>query len=86
MAIVCKTNCERKKRNRHADILILVKLLAVVPTLFLQSVDDPMGVIHPGQHGSTFGGNPVAAEVAIAALEVVRDEELVENAISREAI
>ena len=39
-----------------------------------------MGVIHPGQHGSTFGGNPVAAEVGIAALQVVVDEKLAQNA------
>ena len=39
-----------------------------------------MNVIHPGQHGSTFGGNPVAAEVAIAALSVVRDEDLAQAA------
>jgi ornithine--oxo-acid transaminase len=39
-----------------------------------------MGVIRPGQHGSTFGGNPLAARVAIAALEVIKDERLAENA------
>jgi ornithine--oxo-acid transaminase len=39
-----------------------------------------MGVIKPGTHGSTFGGNPVAAAVAVAALKVVRDEKLEENA------
>ncbi len=39
-----------------------------------------MMVIKPGQHGSTFGGNPIAAKVAIAALEVVNDEKLVSNA------
>ena len=39
-----------------------------------------MNVIKPGQHGSTFGGNPVAAKVAIAALEVVKDEKLIQNA------
>src|SRR5690606_38337869 len=39
-----------------------------------------MNVIKPGQHGSTFGGNPIAAAVAIAALEVVREENLAENA------
>jgi ornithine--oxo-acid transaminase len=39
-----------------------------------------MDVFKPGQHGSTFGGNPVAAAVAIAALEVVRDENLAQNA------
>jgi ornithine--oxo-acid transaminase len=39
-----------------------------------------MNVIKPGQHGSTFGGNPIAAAVAIAALQVVEDENLAENA------
>ena len=39
-----------------------------------------MNVIKPGNHGSTFGGNPIAAAVAMAALEVVRDEKLAENA------
>jgi ornithine--oxo-acid transaminase len=39
-----------------------------------------MDVIQPGQHGSTFGGNPIAAAVAVAALEVVRDENLAEKA------
>ena len=39
-----------------------------------------MNVIKPGNHGSTFGGNPVAAAVAIAALDVVRDESLAQNA------
>ena len=42
--------------------------------------DNIMNVIKPGNHGSTFGGNPIAAAVAIAALEVVRDEDLAENA------
>jgi ornithine--oxo-acid transaminase len=42
--------------------------------------DEIMMVIKPGQHGSTFGGNPIAAKVAIAALEVVNDEKLVSNA------
>lgn len=42
--------------------------------------DNIMNVIKPGNHGSTFGGNPVAAAVAIAALEVVKDEALAENA------
>jgi ornithine--oxo-acid transaminase len=39
-----------------------------------------MNVIQPGNHGSTFGGNPIAAAVAIAALDVVREEDLAENA------
>jgi ornithine--oxo-acid transaminase len=42
--------------------------------------DHIMEVIRPGEHGSTFGGNPVAAKVAMAALEVVKDEKLAENA------
>jgi ornithine--oxo-acid transaminase len=42
--------------------------------------NDIMNVIQPGNHGSTFGGNPIAAAVAIAALEVVKDEKLAENA------
>jgi len=42
--------------------------------------DSIMEVIRPGNHGSTFGGNPIAAVVAIAALEVIRDENLAENA------
>jgi ornithine--oxo-acid transaminase len=41
-----------------------------------------MDVIQPGQHGSTFGGNPLAAAVAISALEVIRDEKLAENAFA----
>lgn len=65
-----------------ADILILGKALSggAYPVSAVLANDSVMGVIHPGQHGSTFGGNPVAAEVAIAALEVVRDENLAENA------
>ena len=65
-----------------ADILILGKALSggAYPVSAVLADDSVMGVIHPGQHGSTFGGNPVAAEVAIAALEVVRDENLAENA------
>lgn len=65
-----------------ADILILGKALSggVYPVSAVLANDDIMMVIKPGQHGSTFGGNPIAAKVAIAALEVVRDEQLAENA------
>ena len=65
-----------------ADILILGKALSggAYPVSAVLADDHIMDVIHPGQHGSTFGGNPVAAEVAIAALKVVRDEDLAENA------
>ena len=66
----------------HPDILILGKALSggVCPVSAVLSSTEIMDVIRPGQHGSTFGGNPVAASVAIAALEVVRNEQLAENA------
>lgn len=66
----------------HPDILILGKAISggAYPVSAVLADDDIMNVIKPGQHGSTFGGNPVAAKVAVAALEVVRDEKLMENA------
>jgi len=66
----------------NPDILILGKALSggVYPISAVLANDAIMNVIKPGSHGSTFGGNPVAAAVAIAALEVVRDEQLAENA------
>lgn len=68
--------------NVKPDILILGKAISggVYPVSAVLANDDIMMVIKPGQHGSTFGGNPIAAKVAIAALEVVRDEQLAENA------
>lgn len=68
--------------NVHPDILILGKALSggTYPISAVLSSNEVMEVIRPGQHGSTFGGNPVAAAVAIAALEVIRDEKLTENA------
>ncbi|MEX1191923.1 MAG: ornithine--oxo-acid transaminase [Brumimicrobium sp.] len=64
------------------DILILGKAISggVYPVSAVLADDDVMNVIKPGQHGSTFGGNPLAAKVAIAALEVIRDEKLADNA------
>jgi ornithine--oxo-acid transaminase len=64
------------------DILILGKALSggVMPVSAVLADDDIMLTIKPGEHGSTFGGNPVAAKVAIAALDVIRDEKLAENA------
>lgn len=64
------------------DIVILGKAISggAYPVSAVLANDDVMMVIKPGQHGSTFGGNPVAAKVAVAALEVVRDEELADNA------
>jgi len=68
--------------NVKPDILILGKALSggAYPVSAVLANDDIMEVIKPGQHGSTFGGNPVAARVAIAALEVVKEEKLAENA------
>ncbi|HZK68290.1 MAG TPA: ornithine--oxo-acid transaminase [Paludibacter sp.] len=64
------------------DILILGKALSggVYPVSAVLTSHEIMDVIHPGQHGSTFGGNPIAAAVAISALEVISDEKLAENA------
>lgn len=64
------------------DILILGKALSggVTPVSAVLADDEIMLTIAPGEHGSTYGGNPLAARVAIAALEVVRDERLAENA------
>jgi ornithine--oxo-acid transaminase len=68
--------------NVKPDILILGKALSggAYPVSAVMANNDIMGVIKPGTHGSTFGGNPVAAAVAVAALKVVRDEKLEENA------
>ncbi|MEA3477183.1 MAG: ornithine--oxo-acid transaminase [Bacteroidota bacterium] len=64
------------------DMLILGKALSggVYPVSAVLANDDIMLCIKPGQHGSTFGGNPIAAKVAITALEVINDEKLAENA------
>lgn len=68
--------------NVQPDILILGKALSggAYPVSAVLANDSIMNVIKPGQHGSTFGGNPIAAAVAIAALEVVQDEQLAANA------
>jgi len=64
------------------DILILGKALSggIYPVSVVLADDDIMLCIKPGEHGSTYGGNPVAAKVAIAALEVLREENLAERA------
>jgi ornithine--oxo-acid transaminase len=64
------------------DILILGKALSggVLPVSAVFADDEIMLTIKPGEHGSTFGGNPLACKVAIAALEVIKDEKLAENA------
>lgn len=79
----CEGHCERQPDHYvKPDLLILGKALSggVYPVSAVLADADIMNVIKPGQHGSTFGGNPLACSVAIAALEVVRDEHLASNA------
>ncbi len=78
----CENSCEKQATYIQPDILILGKALSggAYPVSAVLANDAIMNVIKPGQHGSTFGGNPVAAAVAIAALEVVKEEKLVQNA------
>lgn len=68
--------------NIRPDIVIIGKALSggVLPVSGVLADDEIMLTIKPGEHGSTFGGFPLAARVAVAALEVVRDEKLTENA------
>src|SRR5260221_2586745 len=68
--------------NVRPDVLILGKALSggVLPISLVLADDEVMLVIKPGEHGSTFGGNPLAAAVVIEALQVVKDEKLAENA------
>ena len=67
--------------NVRPDVLILGKAISggVYPVSAVLADDEVMLTIKPGEHGSTFGGNPVAAKVAIAALDIVKDENLAEN-------
>jgi ornithine--oxo-acid transaminase len=78
----CENNCERQATYATPDILILGKAISggVYPVSAVLANDHIMNVIKPGQHGSTFGGNPIAAAVAKAALEVVNEENLIQNA------
>ncbi|UUV20996.1 ornithine--oxo-acid transaminase [Paenimyroides aestuarii] len=68
--------------NIKPDVLILGKALSggMYPVSAVLADDAVMNVIKPGQHGSTFGGNPMAAAVAMAALDIVKEEKLAENA------
>ncbi|WP_439489275.1 ornithine--oxo-acid transaminase [Algoriphagus sp.] len=68
--------------NVRPDILILGKAVSggFYPVSLVLADDEVMNVIKPGQHGSTFGGNPLGAKVAMTALQVVKDEKLAENA------
>lgn len=78
----CENHCEQQDTFAKPDILILGKAVSggVYPVSAVLADDEIMHVIKPGQHGSTFGGNPLAAAVATAALEVVYEENLAQNA------
>lgn len=78
----CEGHCEKQATYAKPDILILGKAISggVYPVSAVLADDHIMDVITPGTHGSTFGGNPVAGAVAMAALEVIRDERLTQNA------
>jgi ornithine--oxo-acid transaminase len=79
-------NCSDKSCSEipdvKPDILILGKAISggVYPVSAVLTTNEIMDVIKPGQHGSTFGGNPLACAVAIASLDVVKEEKLAENA------
>jgi ornithine--oxo-acid transaminase len=71
--------------NCKPDIVVLGKALSggVLPVSAVLASDEVMLVLKPGEHGSTYGGNPMACRVATAALEVLRDEKLAENSVAR---
>jgi ornithine--oxo-acid transaminase len=80
---LCRTGkmlaCDHE--NVRPDILILGKALSggVLPVSAVLADDEVMLNIHPGQHGSTYGGNPLACAVAMEALQVLKDENMAEN-------
>lgn len=78
----CEGHCEKQTTYTRPDMLILGKAISggVYPVSAVLCDNHIMDVIHPGQHGSTFGGNPLACAVAIEALEVIKDEKLSKNA------
>ncbi|WP_143959642.1 ornithine--oxo-acid transaminase [Litoribacter populi] len=78
----CEGHCEKQETYTQPDMLILGKAISggFFPVSAVLANDEIMGVIRPGQHGSTFGGNPLGAKVAMAALDVVKDEKLAQNA------
>jgi ornithine--oxo-acid transaminase len=78
----CENSCEKQATYVAPDILILGKAISggAYPVSAVLANDAIMNVIKPGQHGSTFGGNPIAAAVAMAALDVVNEEHLIQNA------
>jgi ornithine--oxo-acid transaminase len=78
----CEGHCEQQASYTRPDILILGKAVSggFYPVSAVLANNEIMEVIKPGQHGSTFGGNPLGVMVAMEALEVIRDEKLTQNA------
>ena len=78
----CESICEQQSTYVRPDILILAKALSggTYPISAVLCDSEIMEVIQPGQHGSTFGGNPFAASIAKKALEIIIDEKLALNA------
>lgn len=78
----CQGHCEKQETYVKPDILILGKAMSggFYPVSAVLADNDIMDVITPGTHGSTFGGNPLGAKVALTALEIVKDEQLAQNA------
>jgi ornithine--oxo-acid transaminase len=78
----CQGDCERQDTYLKPDILILGKALSggMYPVSAVLADSEIMDVIKPGQHGSTYGGNPLGSMVAIEALEILRNEKLAQNA------
>ncbi len=79
----CQSSCEQQQETyARPDILILGKALGggVYPVSAVLADRQVMEVIRPGEHGSTFGGNPVASAVGMASLQVIEDEKLAQNA------
>ena len=78
----CESSCEQQSTYVRPDILILAKALSggTYPISAVLCDSEIMEVIQPGQHGSTFGGNPFAASIAKKALEIIIDEKLAQNA------
>ncbi len=78
----CSGHCEQQSTYIKPDLLILGKALSGggYPVSAVLADNPIMEVITPGTHGSTFGGNPLGAKVAMTALEVIRDEKLTQNA------
>jgi len=81
----CGTKLAADHDKIKPDVVVLGKALSggVFPVSCVLTSDEVMLTINPGEHGSTYGGNPLACAVATAALEVLRDEKLSENALAR---